>query len=291
MNLLASVLLVLAAAQNPRPNAPINYTLPGQGNAGLPSAPAGIPANAETMAFADSAVIVRPSPAARHFLLATTPPIPADVTRFVLAQPLDFTPGTRLGYSNFGYMLLGQVIEKASAKPYISFVSETVMAPLGVSADDFQVMSSLMKDRNPREPNYITSLMAPSVFSPGSRVSALDGAVRSETWVAAGSWITTSRAMATFAGRYRLPDGEPLRGKTHDGAHDGEDPGASSIVRQLPNGVSYAVIMNRRNPLHDAIDQCVIDQCPNPPKAPDNEVPWQAQFQHGIDKAVSDAGF
>ena len=37
---------------------------------------------------------------------------PAHVIRYMLGQPLDFDPGAQYAYSNFGYCLLGRVIEK-----------------------------------------------------------------------------------------------------------------------------------------------------------------------------------
>ena len=36
----------------------------------------------------------------------------SDVIHFMLGQPLDFDPGTRYAYANFGYCVLGRIIEK-----------------------------------------------------------------------------------------------------------------------------------------------------------------------------------
>ena len=46
------------------------------------------------------------------------------IIRFMLDQPLDTEPGTAYAYSNFGYCLLGRVIEACSGKPYGRFVEE-----------------------------------------------------------------------------------------------------------------------------------------------------------------------
>ena len=35
-----------------------------------------------------------------------------------MGKPLDFNPGTAYAYSNFGYCVLGRVIEAVSGKPY-----------------------------------------------------------------------------------------------------------------------------------------------------------------------------
>jgi N-acyl-D-amino-acid deacylase len=51
---------------------------------------------------------------------------------FTMGVPLDFDPGTDSKYSNFGYIVLGEVIEKASGQPYEKYVRERVLAPMGV---------------------------------------------------------------------------------------------------------------------------------------------------------------
>jgi CubicO group peptidase (beta-lactamase class C family) len=44
-----------------------------------------------------------------------------------------FKPGTKFRYSNSGYFLLSQIIEKASGKPYYEFMNESIFQPLNMS--------------------------------------------------------------------------------------------------------------------------------------------------------------
>jgi N-acyl-D-amino-acid deacylase len=47
-------------------------------------------------------------------------PEPVDsktVIRFMLGQPLDYDPGSRYAYANFGYCVLGRVIERVTGQP------------------------------------------------------------------------------------------------------------------------------------------------------------------------------
>jgi N-acyl-D-amino-acid deacylase len=52
--------------------------------------------------------------------------------RFVMGQPLDFDPGTDAHYSNFGFIVLGQVVAQVSGESYEEYVKESVLAPIGV---------------------------------------------------------------------------------------------------------------------------------------------------------------
>src|SRR5262249_31395645 len=61
------------------------------------------------------------------------PATPAHIIRYMLGQRLDFDPGSRFAYSNFGYCLLGRVIETVSGAAYETHVQEHVLAPLGIT--------------------------------------------------------------------------------------------------------------------------------------------------------------
>ena len=42
-------------------------------------------------------------------------------------------PGTTYSYSNFGYCVLGRVIEKLTGKSYVKYVKEAILKPSGIS--------------------------------------------------------------------------------------------------------------------------------------------------------------
>jgi N-acyl-D-amino-acid deacylase len=60
-------------------------------------------------------------------------PITEDhLIRYMYSVRLDFDPGTRQVYSNFGYVMLGQIVAKVSGVPYEQFVRTVVHRPMGI---------------------------------------------------------------------------------------------------------------------------------------------------------------
>ncbi len=73
----------------------------------------------------------------KHFQIAkdmgiASPPDHASLIRWGLGQPLDFEPGKKYAYSNFGFCILGRVIEKISGRSYDDFVREQVLSKAGI---------------------------------------------------------------------------------------------------------------------------------------------------------------
>ncbi|WP_281904483.1 serine hydrolase domain-containing protein [Phytohabitans aurantiacus] len=56
-----------------------------------------------------------------------------DIVRYTTGKALDFAPGGRYAYSNYGYLLAGQVIEKVSGMPYASYVQQHLLNPIGIT--------------------------------------------------------------------------------------------------------------------------------------------------------------
>ena len=58
------------------------------------------------------------------------PVSPRQLTRYMLGRPLDFDPGADSQYSNFGYIVLGLVIEQVTGRPYEAAVRALLLRPL-----------------------------------------------------------------------------------------------------------------------------------------------------------------
>jgi D-alanyl-D-alanine carboxypeptidase len=54
------------------------------------------------------------------------------ITWVLDTYPLRSQPGTRHEYSNFGYFLLGRILEAVTATPYESFVKDSILRPMGI---------------------------------------------------------------------------------------------------------------------------------------------------------------
>ena len=57
-----------------------------------------------------------------------------DYEKLYGSRGLAFTPGSKWDYSNYGFILLGLVIEKISGKSYYDYVREHVYAPAGMTS-------------------------------------------------------------------------------------------------------------------------------------------------------------
>ena len=62
------------------------------------------------------------------------------------ANPLLFTPGTAVSYSNFGFDLLAAALSAAAQRPYADLLAERVLKPLGLAETTFAPSS----DQTPR---------------------------------------------------------------------------------------------------------------------------------------------
>jgi D-alanyl-D-alanine carboxypeptidase len=60
----------------------------------------------------------------------------ADYVKLFGSRPVRFEPGTRMEYSNYGFILLGRIIELVSDESYESYVREHVFIPSGMLHTD-----------------------------------------------------------------------------------------------------------------------------------------------------------
>ena len=126
---------------------------------------------------------------------------PREIIRYMLGKPLDFTPGTAYAYSNFGYCVLGRVIEAVARKPYHEFVAEAIFAPLGIRG--IRLGKNLLKDRAAGEVQYYDSkrrtgraISGPEI---GKQAPLPYGVECIESMDANGGWIASTVDLLRFA--------------------------------------------------------------------------------------------
>ncbi len=152
-----------------------------------------------------------------RFAKETETPAPADqaaVIKAMLSQKLDFDPGERYAYSNFGYCLLGRVIEKLTGQTYEAYVKEKVLAPIGITA--MKIGASRLEGRSANEVRYYQPGSGKSVFQNDldQEVPWQYGGWNLEAMDSHGAWIASAIDIATFAAAFDDAEHCPILNKT-----------------------------------------------------------------------------
>ncbi|GIW90381.1 MAG: hypothetical protein KatS3mg109_0813 [Pirellulaceae bacterium] len=148
---------------------------------------------------------------------ATPPPATSiQVIRYMLAQPLDFDPGSRAAYSNFGYCVLGRILEAITGEPYEAVVRREVLEPS--QAEHTELGNTRV--RKDFEVRYYArgEAWGPSVFAEdlGKPSPSPYGAFFLEAMDAHGGWISTAVDLVRISSRLYHPRRPLLSAETRD---------------------------------------------------------------------------
>ena len=138
------------------------------------------------------------------------PILPEHIIRYQLGQPLDFDPLTRYAYSNFGYSILGRVIEKVTGQRYEKYVQDAVFRPVGI--ERARIGGSLESERAEGEVKYydVKNGKGLATTGPGAgkeQVPISYGVWRQETLDSHGGWIASAVDLVKLAAALDLTDG------------------------------------------------------------------------------------
>jgi CubicO group peptidase (beta-lactamase class C family) len=158
-------------------------------------------------------------------LKVTRRPRPIEIVRYMLTEPLQFDPGQQKVFSNFGYCVLGRVIEKATGKSYGAYVKD-LFRPLGV--DDVRPARHFSDQRDSRE-----------VWHPVKDVPV-------ETMDSFAGLVASAPALCKFLDVYWV-NGQPRQpGDDEQWTYFGNITGTTAIVRQRPDGYNIAILFTVR---------------------------------------------
>ena len=218
-------------------------------------------------------------------------PVKEDFYKLVLSHRLRFMPGEWQKYSNFGYLLLSEIIEKVSGRPYEEFIREEVLRPAGCY--DMHIGGSYYSDRFDNEVRYYThegegkfveeyngsGIMVERCYG-GNNIPLLSGA---GAWC--GSPAEIARLVASIDGRPEVEDiisaeavaqmieyfdketyslgwndTTPEKGWSRTGTLAG----TSALVKYFPDGECWIMITNTstwRGPSQARYTEALFKQC------------------------------
>lgn len=79
--------------------------------------------------------------------ISKEPTTPEKLIERFSSLPLEFEPGEKYKYSNSGYAVLGQLIEKVSGQSYAKFVQENLFKPLDMKDTGYDSNDEILKHR------------------------------------------------------------------------------------------------------------------------------------------------
>jgi N-acyl-D-amino-acid deacylase len=129
----------------------------------------------------------------------------------MLGLPLDFNPGERYAYSNYGYCLLGRIVEVVSKQSYESYVKEHVFAPLGIRSARLG-KTRMVGNSNGDEVRYYSPEVDECVFADNLKktVPAAYGGWYLEAMDSHGGWLASAVDLARFACAFDDPADCPV---------------------------------------------------------------------------------
>ncbi|WP_433443440.1 serine hydrolase domain-containing protein [Nonomuraea sp. CA-141351] len=211
-----------------------------------------------------------------------------DIMEFTTGRKLDFAPGSRYAYSNYGYMLLGRIIAKVSGQSYESYIQQKLLAPLKITRP--RLGRSLAAQAFPGEVTYESKYTRKTVLGgDGTIVPFPYGGFNMANQDANGGWLASAVDLVKWGFMFDAAGpvlnstslsrvfAKPETGVTSGGSwygfgwhvrnnnvgglntwHTGSMPGTFSFLARVQNGVSYCAIFNRRaeegTPEFDSID-------------------------------------
>lgn len=176
----------------------------------------------------------------------------AELIAWALAnQKQTHKPGEHFAYSNFGYCVLGRVLEKVYGQPYETLIQKRLLEPCGITT--MEIGGNTVAERRQQEVMYVTP-------KPGAayrmNVSRMDSH---------GGWIATAGDLVRFASQLPvLLKPESVRSMTTPGVyggyargwdvnkvpnwwHNGSLPGTTTIMVHTAKGLCWAGLLNGRS--------------------------------------------
>jgi N-acyl-D-amino-acid deacylase len=172
------------------------------------------------------------------------PPSRREIISYMFSRPLCFAPGTRSAYSNFGYAVLGTIVENRTGMDFDTYVDSAILDPIDA---DLRPGHTLPADRYPREVWYGDWEFSPSAVDVDALVPVRrpDGGFYLEAMDANSGYVATARDLLRVLDTFWL-SGEPrCEVPFAPGAIYGALSGTYALAYQPTPSIDVVVLCNR----------------------------------------------
>jgi CubicO group peptidase (beta-lactamase class C family) len=195
----------------------------------------------------------------------------ADLLPLFANAPLGFEPGTKMVYSNSGFVVLGLIIEKVSGQNYFAYVKEHIFKPAGMAqTDSFEKSSTVpnlalgymrMNDKGMPDPSVPlrenTPVLAAQASPAGGGYSTVEDMLKFSLALRGNKLLSKKYTDIVTSGKVEAagPDrkyaygfGDSLVDGRHIVGHNGGGPGIGANFDMFPELGYTAVILTNFSP-------------------------------------------
>lgn len=192
-------------------------------------------------------------------------------------RALEFEPGSRWQYSNYGFLLLGVIVEKVSGQSYYDYVRDHIFKPAGMTATASEPEEQTVTDRSvgytrseARDWQPNTDTLPYRGTSAGGGYSTVEDLLRFATALqthkllnAQYTEMLTTGKVDAGRGKYAYGFQDSVINGTRCFGHGGGAPGMNGVLQICPRpGYVIAVLANMDPPAASRVGDFVTNRLP-----------------------------
>lgn len=192
-------------------------------------------------------------------------------------RALGYEPGSRWQYSNYGFLLLGVIIEKVSGQSYYDYVRDHIFKPAGMTGTGSEPEDQAVSDRSVGYTRFIgnglqrnTDTLPYRGTSAGGGYSTVEDLFRFATALqtnkllnAQNTELLTTGKVDTGRGKYAFGFQEEIVNGTRCFGHGGGAPGMNGELKICPGpGYVLVVLANMDPPAASRVADFITNRLP-----------------------------
>lgn len=186
-----------------------------------------------------------------------------DYVRLYGKRGLEFEPGSRWAYSNYGFILLGVVIEKVSGQSYYDYVDQHVFQPIGMTSTGFRPEEQAVPGRSVGYTRFGGGEWHPNSdtlpyrgTSAGGGYSTVEDLARFANALLSYKLLNAQYAHLLTTGKVETPGGqkyaygfvESIQNGHRSFGHGGGAPGQNGDLEIFPQSGYVVVVLSNLDP-------------------------------------------